>query len=866
MSPGVGQGKITAKYAGTIRGKRACVEKNTTGDIQVFYTYDRFTNGSDGFWEYAVDQDSARLLNHFFSGQDALPSLKINAISANGSDTLWLATNKGLVRFNKRTKAWAYCNEMAPGQVITLSEGLVEDTDNTLWVSTNLGLALFDKTRHGYRAIYPPVVTGSSGPAKPTAELFLDSKRILWCTVNGSGVDFTALDKPKFQVFPIKEKNGEQFIPGSMAQDDSGVLWFGSNIHFLKKYYPGNPARWEETAEKIWKIADIPLKRLLVATMGKSSYAWDPLTKTKYPVKTDKGQDITFGNIYTTPSGEILGLPFKNNGGVWCIEFINQHYIATRIESPLLNFCFTAAFKDRRNQLYLAKEYTSLHVYTEADDSLKLQKIVPVRGEAKAFFEDDQYVWVGGEFGLCRIDKQDLSARLFEEKDGLPNNMVYAILPGGSDTLWLSTNKGIVRFLKDSLAFRQYSLADGLQDLEFNTKSFLKTNDGRLWFGGIKGVNVFRPAQIKDIQTQVNVRITNLLVNDQAFKLSRNVTLIDSLELSYQQNTISFNFVALEYSDPENNKLQYRLYRVKGRPYDDNWVSCMTAKGFARYSNLPPGAYVLHIRGANSDGVWNTNSTKCYIKIRPPFYLTTEFYVAVLLLVLGIAYFTIRAVFRNKLRVKNLQLREQRIHIEKQEALTQERNRIAAEMHDDFGSGLTAIQRISERAAANTPSPDARRAIENITTYSLELISNMREIIWAMSGKNDTLENLMAYISENAYRYLGAHNIEVDIIQPDDIPDVEMSGERRRNIYLAVKESLHNVVKHANATAVVVSFEMNGMLDIHVRDNGAGFKNNNLNGNGMGNMAKRMEDIGGKMTMENNGGAHLIFSVPIEGK
>jgi signal transduction histidine kinase len=310
--------------------------------------------------------------------------------------------------------------------------------------------------------------------------------------------------------------------------------------------------------------------------------------------------------------------------------------------------------------------------------------------------------------------------------------------------------------------------------------------------------------------------------------------------------------------------LSYRLTHTDGRPYDDNWVACENAKGFVRYPNLPAGEYYFDIRGSNSDGKFSPNIKRLYLKIRPPFYQTTQFYLMMFLAIASILYIIVREVFRHQLRLKNIQLREQRIAIEKQDALTQERNRIAAEMHDDFGSGLTAIQRISERAAINASSPDARKAIENITSYSLELIGNMREIIWAMSGKNDNLENLMAYISENAYRYLGNHNIDVDILQPEEIPDLEISGERRRNIYLAVKESLHNVVKHAQASSVAISFEINGMLEIHVRDNGKGFENKNLLGYGMGNMAKRMEDIGGKMTLLNNGGAHLKFSIPIE--
>ena len=91
-----------------------------------------------------------------------------------------------------------------------------------------------------------------------------------------------------------------------------------------------------------------------------------------------------------------------------------------------------------------------------------------------------------------------------------------------------------------------------------------------------------------------------------------------------------------------------------------------------------------------------------------------------------------------------------------------------------------------------------------------------------------------------------------------------MTGERRRNIYLAVKESLHNVVKHANANAVTITFTINGTLDIHVHDNGKGLDIKKPQGYGMGNMAKRMQDIGGSMKIENMDGAHLIFSMPIE--
>lgn len=603
---------------------------------------------------------------------------------------------------------------------------------------------------------------------------------------------------------------------------------------------------------------------MFVATMEEISFALDIETNKRFPVKTSNGLDITFGDVYPGDDGTLWGVPYVRNGGLWKIRAANDHYEAQRVPSPLFSFMFAKVYQDQKGHLYLAKEFNSLLIYSLKDTVATLLKRTNLQGETKCFYEDDKYVWVGGEFGLCRIDKETYQEKLFEEKDGLSGNMLYGILPDDKGQFWLSSNRGILRFHPDSLNIQEYSLADGLQDYEYNTKSYLKTRDGQMWFGGIKGLNVFYPNMITDLATEPSIAITRLQINDLPDTLRRNINQVDSLDFPFNQNTLSFDFVALDFSDPARNKLSYRLTHTDGRPYDDNWVASENAKGFVRYPNLPAGEYYFDIRGSNSDGKFSPKIKRLYLKIRPPFYQTTQFYLMMFLAIASILFIIVREVFRHQLRLKNIQLREQRIAIEKQDALTQERNRIAAEMHDDFGSGLTAIQRISERAAINTSSPDARKAIENITSYSLELIGNMREIIWAMSGKNDNLENLMAYISENAYRYLGNHNIDVDILQPEEIPDLEISGERRRNIYLAVKESLHNVVKHAQASSVAISFEINGMLEIHVRDNGKGFENKNLHGYGMGNMAKRMEDIGGKMTLLNNGGAHLKFSIPIE--
>lgn len=204
---------------------------------------------------------------------------------------------------------------------------------------------------------------------------------------------------------------------------------------------------------------------------------------------------------------------------------------------------------------------------------------------------------------------------------------------------------------------------------------------------------------------------------------------------------------------------------------------------------------------------------------------------------------------QSELEKKDLLLRQQELIIEKQKAIELERSRIASEMHDDIGSGLTTIKYLSDRAISNVQNPDDRRQIEKIASQSSELVRSMSEIIWAMNSRFDTLDSLLAYIRHYASEYLEEYNIELSWRQSNDKEEVcSLNGVTRRNVFLAVKECLHNVVKHARASKVSVSVQASeSQVKILMQDNGVGFDPDLIrsNGNGMYNIQRRMEQIGG---------------------
>lgn len=206
--------------------------------------------------------------------------------------------------------------------------------------------------------------------------------------------------------------------------------------------------------------------------------------------------------------------------------------------------------------------------------------------------------------------------------------------------------------------------------------------------------------------------------------------------------------------------------------------------------------------------------------------------------------------------------------VKRQQSLEQERSRISRDLHDDLGSGLTGILMMSEQIQATDNRELIGNSLEKIKHSSRNMVDQMGEIIWAMNVKNDTLENLLTYIHTYALDYFENQNIKLNLKMPEKIPDVVMTGMMRRNIFLVMKESLNNILKHAGATEVNIKIESNNSnINITLTDNGKGFEKEKTRkfGNGLKNMESRMSDISGTITIESNPGkgTKTLISFPL---
>ena len=262
-----------------------------------------------------------------------------------------------------------------------------------------------------------------------------------------------------------------------------------------------------------------------------------------------------------------------------------------------------------------------------------------------------------------------------------------------------------------------------------------------------------------------------------------------------------------------------------------------------------------------------------------PIWRDSLFY-AELGLTLELIFFLMALAFKNKQDIiertcerERLKLDNERKEFEKQlavvEAKQEERNRISADMHDELGSGVTAIRLMSEIMKSRLKG-DVVPELEKISNSANELLGKMNTIIWTMKSSNDTLESLIAYIRAHAIEYFDSTPIECRVQLPVLIPQAEVSGEKRRNIFLSIKEALNNAMKHSQASQIQIIISTNDkLLMIKICDNGVGIDADKLRrfGNGLSNMRRRMESIDGAFKIESKIEAEkncvLTFEAPI---
>ena len=386
---------------------------------------------------------------------------------------------------------------------------------------------------------------------------------------------------------------------------------------------------------------------------------------------------------------------------------------------------------------------------------------------------------------------------------------------------------------------------------EFNVSAIAFSSDGKCIAGNTNGLVSFYPDKFLKNLYPPRAQFDHIYINDTLYKATNNANETNNIRLTYRENTFAFDFSAITFQHNSDCVYEYKL-----EDYDKDWIKS-SATHFTRYSKIAPGDYRFKLRAYDVNGIISPFTKELQIKISKAFWQTTFFRIALLFIVLSICWMFIKWYLSAKIR-------KQKIIFEKQQAVDQERTRIAMEMHDDLGSGLTAIRYLAESLYEQSSSI-AKDKVIKIGNSAQSLVDAMNDIIWTMKSDNNTLQEFLAYTRKQTGEQLETAGIDFKFDLPENIPDIKLSSEQKRSLLLISKEAIHNIVKHSGATEVLVSTHIErNHFKLKISDNGKGIEPEKITqfGNGLKSMNRRAQEINAQLNILSSSGTTIIVSLP----
>jgi signal transduction histidine kinase/ligand-binding sensor domain-containing protein len=469
----------------------------------------------------------------------------------------------------------------------------------------------------------------------------------------------------------------------------------------------------------------------------------------------------------------------------------------------------------------------------------------------------------------------------YTTKDGLPSSSIEEVLGDAQGNLWLGTRAGIARipahaFIRaeggsfHDLPVSIYGLPDGL--LTIGSAIIYQPNcwnghDGTLYFAMANSIAAVDPGSVRLNSSAPNVTLERMLADDkEVFPTSGGAILTASgtdgnesappaINIGPGRGDLEFDYTGLSFRSPSRIRFKYKLDGL-----ENSWNDAGMERK-AIYRHVPPGRYVFRVMAGNSDSVWSGEGALLAVAVAPFFYQTIWFRggIAVLAVVMLSCAAAIAMRRRMRLRVEQL---------ERQHELERERSRIAQDLHDDLGAGLTEIGLLGGMLQ-DTPeaSPRKQEALDRIVQRCHDLVTGLDEIVWAVNPRNDSVKSLGSYLCRYAQRFLEpAMRCRLEMFTADR--DYPLNSEERHHLFLAFKEALTNVAKHSHATEVRIKISIeNSELIVQVEDDGHGLPEAvEPGGNGLVNLRQRMYHIGGQCDIASRapGGVSVRLSLPLK--
>ena len=802
-----------------------------------------------------------------FEARHDLNGKGIRRMTAAANDGLWAYYAEGGFAYVDRfdfdgdTGLGGFKGEPMEGEIWCFGE----DRDRTLW----MGAVGYGLTTRGQEGMVRRMGTDDGMSHEQVRAVFEDREGNLWLGTDGGGV--MRIKRPVFRVFGKASGLADEVYsvtpsPGGL---DVGTLSKGV-FHLPWSGHPVTRLGLREATRPIWRDREGALwagthDRGLFR-QRKEEDSWDRIAIPGEREGTICLLEDRSGVIW---AGGGFGLMRWNDG------MMQAQSLREEPSAPSPAVCALA--EDREGTIWAATRGDGLFSIRDrvvrrytARDGLPSEKLLVVLAGP------DGTVWIGTQDrGLGRYSAGRFFA--YGLRKGLPRT-VCQLVDDQKDSLWMGSFSGIHRVSWEELnAFAEgrtsfvransFGLDEGLKSLECSSGAnpgACRTEDGRLWFGTIKGLAVVDPAlaRTEPVPPPVHVeevRIDRELVysNQSWIQSSAGGNAIE-ITVPAEHRVLNIRYTGVALKAPEQVRFKYRL-----QGFDANWIGA-SGERTAIYPRIPPGQYSFAVSAALGDGAWNETAGTIRLRVLPFWWETAWFRGFAGLSGMGLAWGAVRWHTRRKVR----QAVEQAA---RQEAISEERTRISRDMHDGLGAKLTRVSLLARTLERPAVQEEARAAASQISSLTQGILRSMAEVVWAVDPKHDNLESLADYLAGFAQEHLALAGIKCRIDIPVRLPTVAISPATRHQLSMVFQEAIENVVRHSSASVVKVQMSFdNSILRLEVSDDGNGFAPGarpklGSGGRGLENMRSRVKSLGGTIEIRSapQRGTTISLSVPV---
>jgi len=771
-----------------------------------------------------------------------------------GSDgSLWIGTSReDVIRIDKegRERLYPLRTSHQTGEVHNRAVwSLLEDGSGTVWAGTMLsGLHRFDATRDSFERVEQDGLT-------EIRSMTVDGSDVLWIGTRLGAIKAVGR-RQGFATMSHNPNDGES-LPHSdvhgIVQLSNGNVWVATSaglarvdLHTLKAKRHGGRFGYltslvADKKENLWSSAyGAGVVRVSPKDGSARIHRHDPADTTT--ISSDFVSSLFVSSRAVLYVGSSFGVDaMSSTDGVFRRLRLETDDRGNPRKNGVMSFC-----EDVAGRIWCATFRGGVLVYDPATGSVERHTNDPSDNRTLASDQvftvayDGRTVWAGTSAGLSRFDPARGGWDPVPGDGTLRGKPIYGILFSGGTELWVSSEDGLFRIrlnAEGEYISTFFGPVHGVPAGAYEPESAFHTREGRMLFGGVNGLVFFLPDEVSTPRAPPSVVLTGVKT------VEGPVPAFESLgkaELSYDDPYVTFEFAVLDYADPERNEYAYRL-----DGFDEDWIQAGTRR-YVTYTNLDPGDYVLHVRGASALGVWNESGVTVPIRVAPPFWGTWWFRILAGATVLAIGI----VVYRYRV---NRLLELERIRI-----------RIASDLHDEVGSTLTKVALYSDLLREGSRAQAQGGIIDKIGDLSREAISTMSDIVWSIDARNDSVGEMLIRMKDTAEGLLGPKNIEFEFVESGLDSAMKLSPTVRENLYLIMKEAVHNATKHSSATKVRVRMEGQGKgLQMTIEDNGRGIDPESARkGNGLRNMAMRAERIDASLTMTGPPGTTVAIRKP----